>query len=94
MVLFEIWEFYVEVERLGFLNLHPALAVPVLSPSQVCVTCQDRQGITWVRGNVTSLQMSQLETCKSGSSGPLAVPGIAFVLREMKFRFCLCFPHG
>lgn len=50
MVLFKIWEFYLEVEGFGFLNLHPALAVPMLSPSQVCVTCQDREGITWVRG--------------------------------------------
>lgn len=45
MLLFEICEFYLEVEGLRFLNLCPALAVAVLLPSQVCVTCQNREGI-------------------------------------------------
>lgn len=50
MLLFKIWDFYLKVKGFGFLNLHPALEVPVLSPSQVCVTCQDREGVVWVRG--------------------------------------------
>lgn len=70
------------LKAFGFLNLHPALAVPVLSPSQVCVTCQDREGITLVTGtfhlplNVPHVNLAHLDLLQCQE----------FVLREMKFR--------